>query len=123
MTKHLVEFKLSDGSNIVVESDEPEPPSGVVRATRKPGEIIEEANYNLEEALEKIRCATESAITKFRMLSEQPDGITMEFGFNLSATFGAIIASGTAEANYKVTLSWSRKEKGDGESGPKLKDS
>lgn len=123
MTKHLIEFKLSDGSTIVVESDEPEPPGGVVRATRKPGEIIEEAKYSLEESLDKIQCATESAITKFRMLKEQPDGITMEFGFNLSATFGAIIASGTAEANYKVTLLWSRKEMEDKLSETKLPNS
>jgi hypothetical protein len=94
-----------------VESNELESLEGVVRATRKPGEILEEAKYSLEEALAKIQTATERAITNFRMLSEQPDEITMEFGFNFSETFGAVIAFGTAQANYKVTLSWSRKEK------------
>jgi hypothetical protein len=107
----LVEFVLEDGSTIVVESNEPEPPGGVVRATRKPGEIIEEAKGSFEEALGKIQQATESAITKLRNLSKQPDEITMEFGFNLSATFGAVIATGTAQANYKMTLTWSNKEK------------
>ena len=30
----------------------------------------------------------------------------MEFGFNMSGEFGAVIAKVTAEANYKVTLRW-----------------
>ncbi len=107
--KQLVEFKLADGSTIVVETNEPEPPSGATRAARKPGEVVEEAKHTFEAALDKIHSATESTIVKLRGLSEQPNEITMEFGFNLSAQFGAVIASASAEANYKVTLSWSRK--------------
>lgn len=79
-------------------------------AGRKPGELVEEAKLTLEGALERIQAATESAIAIFRTLSNQPDEITMEFGFNLSATFGAVIATGTVEANYKVTLTWSQEK-------------
>ena len=107
--KQLTEFKLADGSAIVVETEEPEPPGGITRAAKKPGEVLEEAKQTFEAALEKIQHATESAIINLRDLSVQPDEITMEFGFNLSAQFGAVIASASAEANYKVTLSWSRK--------------
>ncbi len=108
--KRLVEFKLEDGSTIVVETDEPEIPGGPVRATKKPGEVLEEARHTFEDALDKIHAATERAIVKLRNLGERPDEVTMEFGFNLSAEFGAIIASASTEANYKVTLKWAQKE-------------
>ena len=108
--KRLVEFTLDDSSTIIVETDEPEPPGGVVRATKKPGEVLEEAKHTFEEALDKIHAATEWALVKLRSLSEQPDEVTMEFGFNLSAQFGAVIASASSEANYKVTLTWSTKD-------------
>lgn len=117
MTKRLVEFKMDDGSTIIVESDEPEVTDGVVRAARTPGELLEEAKHSFDEALTKVQSATEHAITKLRTLSVGPDEITIEFGFNLSATFGAIIATGTAEANYKVTLTWSDKGSDVGNAG------
>jgi hypothetical protein len=108
--KQLVEFKLEDGSTIVVETDEPEIPGGPIRAGKKPGEVLEEARHKFADALDKIQVATEQAIVKLRNLSQQPDEVTMEFGFNLSAQFGAIIASASTEANYKVTLRWAGKE-------------
>jgi hypothetical protein len=111
--KRLVEFKLtnnpSDESTIVVEINEPEPEGGVTRASRGPGQMLDVARDTFETGLEKIHRATESAIAKLRNLSEKPDEVTMEFGFNLNAEFGAIIASAGVEANYKVTISWSKK--------------
>lgn len=111
--KRLIEFKLtnnsSDKSTIVVEVNEPELESGVTRASRGPGQVLDVARDTFETGLEKIHSATESAIAKLRDLSEKPDEVTMEFGFNLNAEFGAIIASAGAEANYKVTITWSRK--------------
>jgi hypothetical protein len=106
--KQLVEFKLDDKSTIVVEVDEPEF-EGAIRATG-PDEVVKQSIHSFDDAMVKIHTATESAISKLRNLSAQPDEITMEFGFNFSAEFGAIIAKATAEANYKITLNWKRKE-------------
>jgi hypothetical protein len=106
--KQLVEFKLDDKSTIVVEVDEPEF-EGAIRATGT-DEVVKQSIHSFDDAMGKIHAATESAISKLRNLSAQPDEITMEFGFNFSAEFGAIIAKATAEANYKVTLNWKRKE-------------
>lgn len=108
--KQLVEFTLDVSSPIIVETVEPEPPGSVVRATKKPGEVLEEAKHTFEEAVDTVHAATERAIVKLRSLSEQPDQMTMEFGFNFSAQFGAVIASASAEANYKVTLAWPRRD-------------
>lgn len=107
--KYFVEFKLDDGSSIVFEVDEPDV-GGTTRASRRPGEIVEEAKETFEEALTKIRPATERVITTLRGLSQKPDEIEMEFGFNLSAAAGVVIASASTEANYKVTLKWNSKK-------------
>ena len=109
--KQLVEFKLANGSSVFVEVEEAEAVGGITRAARKPGEVFIEAKEGFEQALEKIRASAETAVTKLRDLSAAPDEMEMEFGFNLSAQFGAVIASATAEANYKVTLRWTRQEK------------
>lgn len=107
--KHFVEFKLEDGSPIIFEVDEPEV-GGTTRASRRPGEIVEEAKETFEQALTKIRPATEKVIATLRGLSQRPDEIEMEFGFNLSAAAGIVIASASTEANYKVTLRWNSKK-------------
>ena len=96
--KHFVEFKLDDGSPIVFEVDEPEV-GGTTRASRRPGEIAEEVKETFEQALTKIRPATERVIATLRGLSQKPDEIEMEFGFNLSAAAGVVIASASTEAN------------------------
>ena len=108
--KELVAFTLPGGSTILVEVEEPEAVGGITRASRKPGEVFIEAKESFEQALEKMRTSAELVVTKLRDLSVKPDEMEMEFGFNLSAQFGAVIASATAEANYKVTLRWTKKE-------------
>ncbi len=107
--KHLIEFKMEDGGAIVVEVDEPET-GGTTRASRRPGEIAEEAKETFEQALSKIRPATEKVITTLRGLTQRPDEIEMEFGFNLTVAVGAVIASASTQANYKVTLRWKQEE-------------
>jgi hypothetical protein len=103
--KHLVAFNMQDGGTIIVEVEEPET-GGTTRASRRPGELAEEAKETFEQALSKIRPATEKVIGTLRSLAHKPDEIEMEFGFNMSAAAGVVIASASAEANYKVTLRW-----------------
>jgi hypothetical protein len=102
--RRLVKFPLADGNIIVVEVDEPET-SGTVRASRS-DEMIDEAKQTFDQSLNTIRTSTESVINKLQSLTHRPDEIEMEFGFNMSGEFGAVIAKVTAEANYKVTLRW-----------------
>ncbi len=108
--KRLLEFRLDDDGTIIVEVDEPET-GGTTRASRRPGEIAEEAKETFEQALSKIRPATEKVITTLRGLAHKPDEIEMEFGFNMSAAAGVVIASASTGANYKVTLRWKGEEK------------
>jgi len=81
--KSLIEFKMEDQSTILVEVDEPET-GGTTRASRSPGEIAEEAKETFEQALSKVRPATEKVIATLRELAHKPDEIEMVFGFNMS---------------------------------------
>ncbi len=105
--KQLVEFPLKHGGSIMVEVDEAPPPG--VRKAASPGEIAAQASHTLEDALEKIKPAAQAIIGKLRGLHDAPDEVGVEFSIKLSASAGAVIASASAEANYKVTLKWTRK--------------
>ena len=111
--KRLVEFPLQEGGTLLVEVDEPEgyaettTRGGVVKASR-PSEIADKAKDTFEDALDKIKPAAQSIIGKLRELHDAPDEIGVEFGIKLSAEAGAFIASAGVEANYKVTLKWTK---------------
>lgn len=107
--KQLIAFPLEDGSTTIIEVNEPE---GVRRAAR-PGEIAETASQKFEEALGKIKPAIKAVIAKLRDIGESPDEVGLEFGIKLGAKAGAFIASADAEATFKVTLAWKRKEETD----------
>lgn len=102
--KRLIEFNLEDGGSVFVETDEPET-GGTTRASRS-SKIADEAKETFEQALSKIRPATEKVLTTLRGLALSPHEIEMEFGFNMSAAAGVVIASASTTANYKVTLRW-----------------
>ena len=104
--KHLVEFPLEEGGSIVVEVDEPES-EGAVRAAR--GDTIVKAKETLEEALNNVLPVTKSLVEKLRSIGNNPDEIEVTFGVSLNTAVGAVIASASAEANFGVTVRWSRK--------------
>jgi hypothetical protein len=111
--KRLVEFSLQEGGTMLVEVDEPEGRAetamrgSVVKAAR-PGEIADKAKDTFEDALDKIKPAAQAIINKLRELHDAPDEIGVEFGIKLSAEAGAFIASAGVEANYTVSLKWTK---------------
>jgi hypothetical protein len=105
--KHLVEFPLEEGGNIIVEVDEPEQ-EGTVRAGR--GDTIIKVKETLEEALNHVLPATKSIVEKLRSIGNKPDEIEINFGVKLSTAAGAVIASASAEANFDVTVRWRKSE-------------
>ncbi len=104
--KRLVEFPLEKGGSVVVEIEVPEG-LGMTPAGRVEG-VLERAGQTFEEALDKIRPAVATIIQKLHALSDPPDMVEVEFGLKLSAQAGAFIAAASADAHYKVTLTWNR---------------
>ena len=118
--KHLAKFPLEDGDFIWVEVEDLKPKypeeevayrdrDGVFVANR-PQKAIENVTQTLDKALDKIKPAATSIITKIRSIPDAPDEIKVQFGLKLSMDVGAIIASGGVEANYNVTLTWKTKK-------------
>lgn len=105
--KRLIEFPLEDGSTILVQVDEPQLEGGTVRVAR-PGGVAEKARITFEEAVSRTRPAAERIIAILSDMSHPPDQVGVEFGISLSAEAGAFVASVSAEANFKVILTWRR---------------
>lgn len=103
---------MEDGQTIAFEINESDPRGvgGMTNVSRRPGEIVEKAKLTFEQALSKVGPSTEKVITMLRGLVQTPDEIEMEFGFNMNAALGVVIATTGTEANYKVILRWKSKE-------------
>ena len=102
--KRLVEFPLEDGSSMLVEVEELEE-EGLERVSRRDPGMIERAQQTFEKSLEKVKPAAQYILVKLRELQDSPDEIEVQFGLNLSAAAGIVLASGIT-ANYTVKLKW-----------------
>jgi hypothetical protein len=106
--KELVEFALAGGDVILVEVDAATSGRSQMRGLTQPQAIVEKAQVSFDQALDKLKPAAATIISKLRSLAECPDEISVEFGIKLHATVGAVVASGGVEANYAVRLVWKR---------------
>jgi hypothetical protein len=103
--KHLVEYQLETGGSVFVEVEETSA-GGIVRAGR--GEIAAKAAQTFEAAIDAVKPAILSVVTKLKEIST-PGQISVEFGIKLGAKAGAVF-SADAEATFKVTMTWKRDE-------------
>ena len=108
MPTQLISYVLDDGSEILVEVAVPGG-TGMVPATRG-GEEVVKTERSFSKALDSLRPAAQTVLAKLRALSDPPDEIKVEFGIKLGGKAGAILASSSVEANYKVTLTWKREK-------------
>jgi len=105
----LVEFPLDDGGSVLVEVEDRRTLSGVTRGGGgRTGEIAVRAGETVESAFGRIQPAAAAIVEQLRAVAEGPQAIEIEFGIKLSAEVGAIVAHTAGEANFKVTLRWSR---------------
>ena len=88
---------------------------GLTRETRRglsTSAVVERTQTSFEDALEKARPVASSLVGKVRAIGDAagnlPDEVQVEFGIVLNAEAGAILASASAGANYKVTMTWKR---------------
>jgi hypothetical protein len=109
--KRLVEFPSESGEPILVEVEE----VGLAGGTRRglsPSAVVERAQTSFEDALEKARPMASGLVGKLRAIGDAAgnpsDEVQLEFGIVLNAEAGAILASASAGANYKVTMTWKR---------------
>jgi hypothetical protein len=102
----LIEFQLSQADSstlVVVEVDEP-----LGSGEELVSGTIDRASQSFRDALKQIRPAASAIVEQVQGLG--PNEASIEFGVKLSAKAGAVLAAGSLDANYKVTLSWRAEE-------------
>jgi hypothetical protein len=98
----VIGFPLEDGGTLVVQAAGPDSAGGLGLVS--PEDKLKKAGETLESALSKVTPALKTMTSKLRDLS--PDGITVEFGLTLTAESGVIVAKGSAEVHFTVTIAW-----------------
>jgi hypothetical protein len=83
--KRLIEFKLADGSEVLVEVEQPEkkPNSGYKPVAHSSGLMVEVAKQTFEEAFDKIRSTAAVVSSKLKALAA--DETEVKFGLKLTA--------------------------------------
>lgn len=102
----LLGMPVEPGSEavLVVEADPGEVSDDLSLASSEPGKTAARAQVSFEEALGKLEPSLRKLAGRLKELS--PDEAVVEFGLKLGGETGVIVARGTAEVNFKVTLSW-----------------
>lgn len=111
-----VAFPLEDGGQLLVrvrpehDTDQASPGERVV--TRGRGGVqsrLAEAGITFEAALDPIRTIAEGVLHRIAQLPRSPDKVRVEFGLELSARAGAILAEAGSTAQLHVSLTWKPK--------------
>ncbi|MFJ6053974.1 CU044_2847 family protein [Streptomyces sp. NPDC092307] len=97
----------------VVETGE----DGLVRVAR-PGQVMARASRSLAEMVTGIRPVAQSFVDGFRGMAQAPDELNLEFGLSISAEADVVISSTAAEANFKISLTWTRSPSDGSTTGP-----
>ena len=104
----LVKMDLADGGSVLVEVEDAA--SGPVTRGGRAGDLVRDASGTLEQALDQLGPVVRGVVTKLREAADWPDEVTVEFSIKLSADSNVIIARAAGEANFKISMSWSRAE-------------
>ena len=89
---------------VVFEADRAEIADDLVLAAPEPSKVAARARTTLEDALTDLKPSLHKIVHVLRETS--PDEMTVEFGLKMGGETGVIIAKGTAEVNFTVSMSW-----------------
>jgi hypothetical protein len=102
---NVLEIPLETGGALRVEMDRKDLPAELDLAASQPGKVIGRASESLEHSLERLQPAI-VAISE-RMRAGGADSFVIEFGLTMAAEAGLVVAKGSSEMHFTVTLSWS----------------
>jgi hypothetical protein len=84
-------------------------PVGVRRVSQ--GAAVAGAAETLQQALARVRPALGAVVDSARTLPSPRGSVTVEFGITLSAGAGVVVARGSTEAHFTVSMQWAHPEK------------
>lgn len=105
----VLSYPLGDGGVLAVEAASPGGEGGLELAAprerlKKAEERLRSSGETLESALDKVSPGLKTVAAKLRALS--PDQATIEFGLTVTAESGVVVAKGSAEVHFTVTMMW-----------------
>jgi Trypsin-co-occurring domain 1 len=106
----LLQVPLEDGESggmVLVEADPGEIPGELTLASPEPGQAAARAARSLSASLEQLEPVLRTV--KDKLVKAAPEHFTVEFGVKLGGETGVIVAKGTAQVNFKITMTWDRK--------------
>jgi hypothetical protein len=103
----LLRFELEDGGSVVAQVDHVGP--GVVAAASA-GDVVRRAAGSFDAALDGVRNAAAATLRQMSTLAQRPDEVTLEFGIQLDAEVGAVLARTGVQGHIQVQLTWRRAE-------------
>jgi Trypsin-co-occurring domain 1 len=106
---YLIEVPLADGDRMIAEV-EPELIDDALVLASGPGKAAAQARQTLEQSLAHLGPALAGMLRPLR--AARPAEMQVQFGIKLGGETGVIVAKGTAEVNFLVTMTW-RKESTD----------
>ena len=109
--KRIVEFPLENGDSVLVEINESTITDDRIGIR---DEVVQKATQTFESALENVKPIANAILAKVRNLSQPADEVEVKFGIKISAELGAVVASGSGEVNYEITLKWKRESQNEG---------
>jgi hypothetical protein len=101
MPSQVVTYRVDDATTVRFEI---EPAEGFVPAG--PGEVAGRIREAITPAVEAAKVVLE------KVKETRPDEIEVKFGIKASGGASWLVAKATAEANFEITLTWSRHEEG-----------
>ena len=108
-----IEYELDENTTILVEAPE-DASSGVVKASRTPGEVARvKAKKTFKEALKDVKAQARMLVAEIEDLHVEEAEI--KFGINTVGEVGTVaIAKVGVGVNYEITLKWRKSQKEDG---------
>ncbi|MEU9880356.1 CU044_2847 family protein [Streptomyces phaeochromogenes] len=94
---------LEDGASILFEASDPA--EGPVKAGRA-GDTIRELPRKVQESLRPVTELAQAVLEQLREAG--PDEVTIEFGVDMAAEAGAVIAKTATGCHLNVTVTWHR---------------
>jgi hypothetical protein len=103
----LLEVPVEGGAgSVLVEADRDDIPGELVLASPQPGGPAAKAARTLAESLEHLEPVLRTI--KEKLVASAPESFEVKFGVKLGGETGIILAKGTAEVNFQITMTWTR---------------
>jgi hypothetical protein len=99
----LIRWKLDHGGEVLIQAT---PDGPEISPVSRSSALIETASNSLGTALASVRDAASEVLGQFRQMPVRPSKVEVEFGVQLTAQAGAVIAMTSVDGHLNVKLSW-----------------